>query len=354
MQGVDDLHPMQDDGAGHQRRIQRKQSHTEEKDMSDSKFSFTLARVLLCLIASVTPCCWAQEWTKDPTTWWPDPSTGLIWTGQVHGSPHPDPKLASPYNALGKNGLSWQQANLYCASLHLAGSNDWRLPTLDEVKAATVMRKAVGPYPASYGTENKAMREQDNAVSQIPYDALFFKRGGIETFGRGMILWTSTLLQTDNNSAWVVALDSSTNPFSTAQITHPFLGVLCVRPMEPDLLRTAKAAAVDHPVPDIQTLQTFIPLNKARLAYQAGNYQESITQAQIALSLKADPATDYWGIGLSYGRLGQWGQAIANLESALVIDKNFVEAQTSLKWAKDGLKAAKKGKLPKESNPTWN
>jgi len=322
--------------------------------MSASKFSLISALVLLCLAVSVTQCCLAQEWTKDPTTWWPDPSTGLMWIGQVHGSPHPDPKLASPYNALGKNGLSWQQANVYCASLQLGGFADWRLPTLDEVKAATVTRKTVGPYPSSYGTENKAMREQDDAVSQIPYDALFFKKGGIATFGPGMNLWTSTLLQTDTKSAWIVTLDASTYPFSTAQVTQSFVGALCVRSMEQDLIQTAKAAAVDHPVPDLQTLQTFIPLNKARLAYQSGNYQESIAQAQIAISLKADPATANWGIGMSYGRLGHWDQAIANLQSALAIDKNFGDAEAALKWAKDGLKAAKKGKLPKEPSPAWN
>ena len=132
------------------------------------------------------------------------------------------------------------------------------------------------------------------------------------------------------------------------------MGAECVRPMEPDVLAIAKEAAVDHPVPDLQTLQTFIPLNKARLAYQAGNYQASIAQAQTALSLTADPATANWGIGVSYGRLGQWDKAIVSLQSALAIDKNFADAQTALKWAKDGLKAAKKGKLPKEPNPTWN
>jgi hypothetical protein len=198
------------------------------------------------------------------------------------------------------------------------------------------------------------MREQDDAVSQIPYNALFFKKGGIATFGPGMNLWTSTVLQTDAKSAWIASLDSSTYPFSTAQVTQSFVGALCVRLMEPDLLQTAKAAAVDHSVPDIQTLQTFIPLNKARLAYQAGNYQESIAQAQIAISLKADPATANWGIGISYGRLGQWDQAIANLQSALSIDKNSNNAKAALKWAKAGQKAAKKSKLPKEPNPKWN
>ena len=65
-----------------------------------------------------------------------------------------------------------------------------------------------------------------------------------------------------------------------------------------------------------------MPLNKARLAYRADNYQESITRAQPAISLKADSATATWGIGISYGRLEQWDQTIANLQSALTIDKN--------------------------------
>jgi hypothetical protein len=190
----------------------------------------------------------------------------------------------------------------------------------------------------------------------MPYDALFFKTDGIETFGQPklgplMIIWTSTPYQA-KGEFWTVVLGSS-SPFETAPITQPYAAAECVRRMEPDLLQIAKAAEVDHPVPDIQTLQTFIPLNKARLAYQAGNYQESIAQAQIAISLKADPAVAYWGIGISYGRLGQWDQAIANLQTALSIDKTAYEVQTALKWARDGLKAAKKGKQPKEPSPTW-
>jgi len=321
--------------------------------MSASKSALSAPLVLLCLTVFCTQCCLAQGWTKDPTTWWPDTSTGLMWAGQAHGSPHPDPKLAGFDSlALGKNGLSWQEANDYCDSLQFGGFAGWRLPTLEEVKAATVTRKTVGPYPTSYGTENKAMRLQDDAVSQKPYDALFFKRGGIDTFGP-MMIWTSTLSQSDAKSAWVVAFEAY-NPFFTSLMVHPFMGAECVRTMEPNLLEVAKAAEVNHPVPDPQTLQTFIPLNKARLAYQAGNYQESIAQAQIAISLKADPATAYWGIGNSYGRLGQWDQAISNLQSALKINKNYGDAESALKWAKDGLKAAKKGKQPKEPSPKWN
>ena len=321
--------------------------------MSASKFSLNSACVLLCLTVLVTQSCVAQEWTKDPTTWWPDPSTGIMWAGKSFGTFDFDPK----FQQVGYyRGFTWQQASDYCASLNLGGFSSWRLPTLDEVKGEIVTAKTTGPYPNTLG-EDRAMRDMDNAVSQIPFDSPFFK-GGVDTHVcdlcyRAQIIWTSTLYQ--GQSAWIVSfIRAPGNPFGTKPLIEQASAALCARTMEPDLLQIAKAAAVDHPVSDLQTLQTFVPLNKARLAYQAGNYQESIEQAQVALSLHADPATANWGIGISYGQLGQWDQAIANLQSALASDKDFAAAETALKWAKDGQKAAKKGKLPKEPNPTWN
>jgi tetratricopeptide (TPR) repeat protein len=328
--------------------------------MSAFKFSHNSARVLLCLTVSVTQCCLAQEWTKDPTTWWPDPSTGLMWTGQAHGSAHPDPKLQSGTSVLGRNGLNWQQANDYCAALKLGTLGGWRLPSLDEFKKVIEVRDTTVSSARFYG-EPTDLAAMDDANAVGHWEVLSFK-GGINVFGN-MMIWTSTVSQTDPTSAWLVEpgaawqvtkSSSDTRSIYTAEMTHSFMGAICVCSMEADLLAVAKAAAVDHPVPDLQTLQTFIRLNKARLAYQAGNYQESITQAQTAISLKADPATATWGIGISYGRRGQWDQAITHLQSALAIDKNFGDAETALKWAKDGLKAAKKGKLPKEPPPTWN
>jgi Protein of unknown function (DUF1566) len=354
--------------------------------MPASKSSLNAARVFLCLTVSATQCCLAQKWTTDPTTWWPDPSTGLMWAGQIHSGPSTYPKLAVASRSMYWMGLNWQQASDYCTSLPLDGSSDWRLPTLDEVKdAVEVIRVTPNPVcPSADVAIHGGCRDQDLAPGQ-KYTGLALN-GRIDLFSQSMTIWTATLSQTDSEAAWTVGLtpspssfislvettkaslsqtgsntawDSQLNsvqwtPLSTAKMTETYMGVVCVRAMEPDLLQAAKAAAVDHPVPDLKTLETFIPLNKARLAYQAGNYQESIAQAQVAIALKADPARANWGIGISYGRLGQWSQAIANIQSALAINKNFAAATTSLKWAKDGLKAAKKGKLPKEPNPTWN
>ena len=129
--------------------------------------------------------------------------------------------------------------------------------------------------------------------------------------------------------------------------------VLCVRPIDADILQLAQDAQVSHPIPDLLTLKANAPLNRARLAYQAGRYQDAVTQSQGALAIKPDLADAYWGIGISYGMLGQWDQAIGSLEAALKIDNNCNNAKTALKWAKDGLNAAKKGKQPKELSPTW-
>ena len=362
--------------------------------MSILKSSLSAALAFFCLTVGGTQCCQAQQewkkadpgWTKDATTWWPDPSTGLMWTGQIHSGPSTYPKVAIMGRSMFWYGLNWQQANDYCASLHTGGFAGWRLPTLDEVKDAIEIIR-VNPLPGCPSADiaiYHGCRDQDLAPG-AKYSALAL-RGGINLFDESMTIWTATPSQTDPKSAWTVSLEpipnaflslvaitrasslSQThsdsaweadlkwvdrNPLRTAEMTQAYMGAVCVRPMEPDLLQVAKAADPYLPVPDLQTLKNYIPLNKARLAYQAGNFQESISQAQIAISLKVDPATAYWGIGISYGRLGQWDQAISNLQSALAINQNDNDAQTAMKWAKDSQKAAKRGKRVKDQQPQW-
>jgi hypothetical protein len=47
---------------------------------------------------------------------WTDPTTGLMWAKKDNGSD-----------------VNWKQASDYCTKLELAGFNDWRLPTIDEL-----------------------------------------------------------------------------------------------------------------------------------------------------------------------------------------------------------------------------
>jgi hypothetical protein len=51
--------------------------------------------------------------------------------------------------------------------------------------------------------------------------------------------------------------------------------------------------------------------------------------------------------------LGQWDQAVANLQTAVKIDKNYNNGNAALKWAQEGQKAAKKGESPKDKAPVW-
>ena len=124
--------------------------------------------------------------------------------------------------------------------------------------------------------------------------------------------------------------------------------------MEADLLQIAKDAQVVYPIPDLLTLKANIPLTKARVAYQTDNFQESLAQSKNALLIKPEFAPAYWAIGISYGRLGQWDLTITNLQEAIKIDKGYGDAEDSLKWTKQGQKAAKKGEAPKAQRPLWN
>jgi tetratricopeptide (TPR) repeat protein len=246
--------------------------------MLASRYCIGRSLVCLCLTAISTKLLSAQA----PTTWWPDPNTGLMWTGQ-----------ASPP-------LTWERAKDYCASLQLGSYSGWRLPTPEEVTAIDQCRGA---------------SSHCNHVApdhMIPYGTL----------------WSSTMYK---GKAFA----------------------LCTRPMEADLLQISKDAKVDNPVSDVLTLKAYVPLTKARIAYQAGQYQESITQAEKAILIKPDFAPAYWAMGNSYVSMGQLDLAIANYEAALKIDKDYSDAKQELKWAKEDQKAAKDGKNPKGRIPLW-
>jgi tetratricopeptide (TPR) repeat protein len=127
----------------------------------------------------------------------------------------------------------------------------------------------------------------------------------------------------------------------------------CVRNMEPDLLELAKASQVPSPVPNVQMLRAYVPIAQAHASFTAGQYQAAITQANSALALNPKSAPALWALGVCYGLLGQWDQAVTNLESAVKIDKNFNHGKDALKWAREGQKVAKKGESPKGNAPVW-
>lgn len=293
--------------------------------------------------------CQAQIWIKDPTNWWPDPSTGLMWAehgrvGSIHG--------------LKVVGLNWDQANEYCSDLRLGGFSGWRIPTLDEVKGIAFTRHIEGYMDTITEADGT---EIPNYIK--PFDEQDIKVGEWNGYFPDFV-WTSTPSPYADKSAWIVG------PFLTLATvlktevdrdegrfifkSSDALSALCVRPMEPEILAIAKDAEVSTPVPNLQVLKANVPLTKARLAYKAGQYQESITDAQDAIAMQPTLITAYWGIGICYGRLGKWDLAIAQLNSAFKMDKNYDgDVYSSLRWAKAGKSAAKKGQAPKIKGKDW-
>jgi tetratricopeptide (TPR) repeat protein len=265
--------------------------------------------------------------------------------------------------------LDWQQANDYCSTVKLGGYSGWRLPTLDEAKAlgyyrfveTTTYYQSTGLTHDCSVEENPSRQCPDRPEAQTaPAHEAFSLKGRNQQYGT--LMWTSTASPKVPDAVWIF---SGSSPIETADLTlvnlktnslaHRYpMAALCVRTMEPDILQVAEAAQVEVPVPDVKTLNAYAMLNKARLAYDAGQYQESITQAQSSLLIQPALQTAYWGIGISYGMLGQWDLAIASLNTAFKFDKNqngYVYA--ALQWAKASKKAAKKGEKPKIKGKEW-
>ena len=118
---------------------------------------------LVCLCFTVYGVMLSQAQT--PTIWWPDPTTGLMWTGQASAGSK-------------GQGMNWQEAKDYCSALQIGGYSGWRLPTADEVTTIAYSRHV----DTSYDNRN-------------PYNTLALK-GGIEgPYPRTLpSTWTSTLL----------------------------------------------------------------------------------------------------------------------------------------------------------------
>ncbi|MGA8938367.1 MAG: DUF1566 domain-containing protein [Acidobacteriaceae bacterium] len=294
--------------------------------------------IVLCLILGPTQLCSAQS-PKVPTTWWPDPANGLMWTGQSSLS--------------FRGAMNWEDAGTYCSSLTLGGFSGWRLPTIPEMRSEEYL------YPVT--------DTDKNGIDQT-VDFLGFK-GNIQTVQQTRI-WTSSVAGNQQYFSVFMGppdvfgilfkgqLKAALNPdrseaHERVSKVSDRNAVLCVRPIDADILQLAKAAEVRHPIPDLLTLKANVPLNRARLAYQARRYQDAIAQSHGALLIKPDMADAYWGIGISNGMLGDWDQAISNLESALKIDKGYRDAKESLQWAKDNQKAAKHDKTAKDKSPIW-
>ena len=251
------------------------------------------------------------------TTWWPDPSTGLMWTGtNIDGV------------SAWKN---FADSNKACNELEVDGRSGWRLPTIDELDAVRVTSPVIHPD----GTHLDVGNLKWTYVAEQP------------------LIWSNSPAP-KQGEYYTQRVNGLSAPEASKPSDHWGHVAFCVRAMEPDVLQAAKAAPITTAVSDLATLQAYAPLLKAQAAYNADQFQSCIDQIRQGLAIKPDIAVAYYGLGLSEGMLGQWDQAVADLEK---VKKLGLHGEYALAWATNNQKAARKGvSLDPNTNirPAWD
>lgn len=288
-----------------------------------------------------------------PTTWWPDPSTGLMWTGDTIGN-YP-------------GGLTWDAANTLCPTLQLGGYTDWRLPTLQEAKAVLALYTETFNFTTSFNPHANPYQYK------APTYEFKFDRG----IAYPQTVWTATPYQAKYwgvqpwrdfgflNTKPVTVMGSIRHAAHTHQYRMPIFETsgptthfdhlaLCVRQMDPDVAAAARLAHPGSPIPDLPTLKAYVPYRHAYSAYARKNYQQSLTDLQAALEIQPMFADAQWALGLVYGVQQQWDQAIASLQAAHKLS-NAAYISNALTWAQqEQAHAANPKKKVKWSTPVWS
>jgi hypothetical protein len=283
-----------------------------------SKSGFLHCIALTSLLFACTLPAYA---TKDQvvTTWWPDPSTGLMWSGGLVGG------TSETYDAASAN----------CAQLAIDGRTGWRLPTIDELDHV-VLDTITIHY--NHGDQTEV------TPTWMRYQIFM------------QWLWSSTPTQKSGQfytERVYISLGGGSRAESNSTDSKGH-GAVCVRTMEPDVLEAAKAASIPGAVPNLAALkfaEPYGPLFKAVNAYDAGQYQQAFDYCKQYLAAFPDKAEAYYNVGVSEGALGQWDQAIVDLNKAEDLAKKINNGKDTkdmmkyiLNWAKKGQSAAQKGK----------
>jgi len=282
---------------------------------------FRSLRCILCalFVIAATFSASAQKATK-VITWWPDPASGLMWTGSI---------VAEEVN--------FAQAGDACSQLQVDGRTGWRLPAIDEFDG--VLDTADLHSHLTHTTD------------LIP---TFRWISGDRIMG-AMWLWSST--PTGDGGYYSERFYQIYGRTGSKPGDHIYHGVFCVRTMEPEILRAAQAANVVHAVSSLTELQARGPVFNAFQAYNAGQYQQCVDQSKQALSIDPSLGEAYYGLGIAEGMLGRWDNAIADLAQAKKIGVDGVDIEYAQKWAKKNQDAASKGKTldtKKNAPPAWS
>ena len=134
---------------------------------------------------------------------WRDPDTGLIWQNERYTAE--EEEAYDNDDNYGKAGNS-EYAKRYCRDLTLEGYDDWRLPSIDELKTLIA------------GTNNKR--------SHNKYDYYLKEALMANTPSNGTTYWSSTANAYNSSNAWYVRFNNGNAYYDNKDYS---LFVRCVR-----------------------------------------------------------------------------------------------------------------------------
>lgn len=275
---------------------------------------------MLALYVVATGIMQAQG-KNDPTSWWPDSETGMMWTGTARSVD-----------------MNYVEAQSYCSSLQLGGYSEWRLPTQAELSAMLITHKALDS------------NDRDRSIIRgTPVLSLKFNTS-ISGY-----LWTTTPAGTSEIISVRTGVRGTTlGEFAVSKPTDRYgHTALCVRSMDSGLsqdsglLQLAKAAHPAGPVESANDLQTIVWIAKSGDDLNADKFQDAITDLLQALKLEPQSSAHptsidaAYHLGLAYGLAGQWDDSVRILEGLRKEYGNVKDVDVDLKLTKDFEKQSK-------------
>jgi hypothetical protein len=236
---------------------------------------------------------------QQATSWWPDPATGLMWTGYAVTGP-------KSTNA---------QATAACAALTLDGYSGWHLPTRNEFEKVTRTEQV-----QTYDTETihtRYMPKQTVANLKSPDGTATDYH--LKFLSSDANFWTSTVGRVPQDF-WVMTYPYPPSSFNArssvpAGVTRG-LQALCARPMDADLLQLAKEANTPSPVPNLAALKAVPVLQQGEDAMANGQFQEAMGYIQQGMAMDPQFLRSLNDLGRVQSYLGQWDDAVSTFQRA--------------------------------------